>query len=330
MKRILSIGRGARFCAFGCVLLLILTTAAYAKTFSGKKPQFDPAKLGRYVLFPGIDQPVRVAGLYAAASDEAKWAEKRLPDDIVDKLIRARDRNAFWLLCEDRRDYSSIAYTYVFANNAGLATRVRPVEGPYDRGVNFKVPSEYVLFQSDVSECEYANEDGYFKMILAPTPMPEDRYYGTPIPSYVKWASPIRVAWTNGWMPVRSILVLDEYRLKENFVNGCEMWFAEDDLRLVKEIITEPTALEDGSGWDYSQAVPVKEVEYNYTDYSDIERDFPKHVIVRENGVVRLEMEFKLADGFWMLHRGKLFSGSPDDENYHAFGFNTAGIVVKR
>lgn len=325
-----SAWRGMRLCALGCVMLLTLTTAAYAKTFSGKKPKFDESKLGRQVMYPGIGEPVWVAGLYGAAGTDPKYADKRLPYDIVDKLIRARDRNAFWLICEDRRDYSSIAYTYVFANNSGLATHVRGVEGPYGRGVYFKVPSEYVLFQCNVSACTYKNEDGYFKMIMEPVPKGEHGISKAGLPDYIKWADAFRVCRGTGWMNLRTLVKLDAFRTKEDFVNGAELWFDEDDLRLVKEIITEPTALEDGSGWDYSQAVPVKEVEYNYTDYSDIERDFPKHVIVRENGVVRLEMEFKLADGFWMLHRGKLFSGSPDDENYHAFGFNTVGIVVKR
>jgi len=338
MKRTLTTLRGMRpksaaWIALGCALLMMLTTAAYAKTFSGTKPKFDESKLGRYVLFPGIGEPARIAGLFAAASDEEKWADKRLPDEIVDKLIRARDRNAFWLLCEDRKDYSSIAYTYVFANNSGLATRVRPVEGPYDRGVYFKVPSEYVLFQSDVSECTYANEDGYFKMTYAPVPMPENRFLSSPIPSYIKWASPIRVAWTNGWMPLKSILALDEYRLQENFVNGCEMWFAEDDLRLVKELITEPAITTDEEGnenYDFDDPQVAIEVQYDYLGRYSNTWDYPALVTVIQDGKTTLEMEFKLADGFWMLHRGKLFERRPEEKNTPKFGFNTAGIVVKR
>jgi len=105
MKKTLSIWRGARLCALGCVLLLALATAAYASSFSGTKPRFDESRLGRYVLFPGIGEPVRVAPLEGVAGMYSGYPEMKLPDEVVDKLIRARDRNALWLLCEARRDY---------------------------------------------------------------------------------------------------------------------------------------------------------------------------------------------------------------------------------
>lgn len=331
MKNTLFSWRGVRLCALGCALLLVLTTAAYAKTFSGTPPKFDEAKLGRQVMFPGIDEVVWVLSMGLYTSDDPKYAEYRLPDETVDKLIRARDRNAFWLLCEDRRDYSSIAYTYVFANNSGLNTRVNAVEGRYDRGVYFKVPSEYLLYQCDLAKCQFKSENGYFKVIEAPVPKPEEQPYNRSVlPSYIKWASPIRVAWGHGWEDPRALMALDEFRMKEDFINGAELWFDQDDLKLVKEIITEPTALEDGPGWDYDKAAPVTEVEYEYADYYGNGRDFPCRVTVRNNGVKELELEFRMADGFWMLDQGKLYSGSPDDEYYHAQGFNTASIVVKR
>ncbi len=317
---------------FACLgaLVLLIAGQVFAEEVAQDSP-FDPAKLGRFVVFPGIDQPARVAGLFGAAGTDPdpRYADRRLPDKIVHKLIRARDRNAFWLLCEDRRDYSSIAYTYVFATNRS----VRAVEGPYDRGVYFKVPSEYVLFQSDVSQCTYLNEDGYFKMILAPTPMPENRFFASsPIPDYIKWASPFRVSRPNGWMPLRHILVLDEYRLKENFVNGCELWFAEDDSRLVKEFITEPAITKDEEGnehYDFDDAQMVKEVQYDYTDRLGNTWDYPAVVTVFTGGWKALEMEFHLADGFWMLHRGKLYTKGADDD-LSIFGFFTGSIVVKR
>lgn len=329
MKNTLSIRRGARLCALGCVLLLALATAAYASSFSGTKPRFDESRLGRYVLFPGIGEPVRVAPLEGVAGMYSGYPEMKLPDEVVDKLIRARDRNAFWLLCEARRDYSSIAYTYVFANNAGLATRIHQVEGPYDRGVYFKVPSEYVLYHTDLSKWEYRSEDGYFKIVAAPAPLPErplsDR---SGIPSWLKWAEPLHVCRARAYTDERLLLLL-WLRTDAEFVNGCELWFDADDLKLVKEVITEPKALADGSGRDYSQATPIREVQYNYEDYRVGERDYPVQVTVYDKGFKALSMEFKLVEGFWMLRRGKVYVGDPDSEDSYAHGFNTASIVVK-
>jgi hypothetical protein len=312
------------------ILLALLSITSAAKDFAPSTPSFDPAKLDRQVLFPGIGEPVRVMPIIHLAGVDPQYDATKLPAVIVEKIIRARDRNAFWLLCDARRDYSSIAYTYFFGNNAGLSARCSPVEGKYDRGVNFKVPSEYLLYQSDLALCEFKDEDGYFKVITPPTPMPEERYYSNGIPTYIEWANSLDAAWADNWMNLRTILVLDEYRMKKDFVNGCELWFKEPDMRLEKEIITEPIVqtAEDGSTKsDFSKVIPVTEVQYLYIFEHGGESDYPGRVTVLHDGNESMNMTFIMADGFWMLHSGKLFTGEGEDRN--AFGFYTTGIVVK-
>jgi hypothetical protein len=160
--------------------------------------------------------------------------------------------------------------------------------------------------------------------------MPEDRFTRNNIPSYIEWASPLDAAWANNWMDERIALTLDIYRLKKDYVNGCEMWFKEPDLRLEKEIITEPivqTAVDGSTKSDFSKIIPVIEVQYRYLYEHGGDSDYPGYVSVLKNGTEILNMTFKMADGFWMMHTGKLFTGEGEDRN--AYGFYATGIVVK-
>ncbi len=316
--------------AGAAILLASITITAGAKDFSGGTPRFDPAKLSYFVLFPGISEPVRVSTMMGVAGLDPGYPEMKLPDDVVDKLIRARDRNALWLTCMGREDCSSIAYTYIFANNAGQSTRIQQVEGPYDRGVYFKVPSEYLLFHSDLSKWEYRNEDGYFKLIAAPLPLPKDPIHDrSNIPSFINWAEPILVCRSREYSDERMLLTM-WLRMDAKFINGSELCFDEKSLKLVKEIITEPTALADGTGWDYSKPVAVREIKYIYDDPRIGEREYPVRVEVSDKGLEALRMEFKLVEGFWMLDRGLLYRYGPNGERDPAFGFNTANILIKR
>jgi len=283
------------------------------------------------VMFPGIEGPVRVQALRAAARfDPDRPGRHVLPANIVENLVRARDRNAFWLVSERRKDYKAISYVFVFTNYQGTV-RVLPTRGKYDRGTYLKLPSEYMLYQGRYREYDYEDGPEYFKVTMKPQSEPkveeglyQELYHGG-VPNFISWAKPVLMTEPLAWKRERDMWSLSLVRNPRDIQYGYELWFAKDDLRLVRELITEPKLTKDEDGheqYDFTAPQVVREIRYTYLDGTD----YPTRVSVFEGDYCAAELRFRLVDGFWMLERGTLFTGPERNE----FCFWTYGIRVER
>jgi hypothetical protein len=276
---------------------------------------FPESKLGRDVLFPGIDEPVRVAMLESAAGRASDKLADVLPVKVLDSIIRARDRNACWLVCERRRDYVSFSYTFVFEDR-----RIQPTRGRYDRGVYLKLPSEYVLYYGDWRAYEYMDEEGYFKIKLKPAGKPEKGKKGEDlkrhsIPNYLDWASMSQMVQPIAWKDELSMVIEPILRDMMDYQYGFELWFDEHDLKLCREFITVPTEPigDDGTvHLDTDNPKIAKEVHYGY--WKDV--DYPSDVTIIQNGHTRAELRFQFIDGFWVLNHGMCYWGSEPNKFY--------------
>ncbi len=286
---------------------------------------FPESKLGRNVLFPGIDEPVRVAALESAAGVVPDKLDDVLPVKVLDSIIRARDRNARWLVCERRTDYVSFSYTYVFEN---YSKRAQPTRGRYDRGVYLKLPSEFVLYYGDWRAYEYKDEEGYFKIKLKPDGKPEkgkdkERHF---IPNYLDWASIGQMVQPIAWMTERWMAYVPLLRDTMDYQYGFELWFGQRDLRLLRELITVPTEVigDDGTvHLDTDNPTIVKEVHYRYYSPDD---DYPTEVTIIRSGYISAELRFQFIDGFWVLDRGLCYTGSDRSK----FSIGTRDVSVER
>jgi len=284
---------------------------------AAKAPQPE-SKLGRWVQFPGIEEATRVAPLKSTALE--------LPDEVLTDIVKARDRNAFWLICEDRRDYRSISYIFEYKNNQ-LVHRIMPVRGRYDRGVYLQVPSEYLLYHGDCSAYEYEYSTDYFKVTLVPGPkLDQSELYYHGIPDFIIWASKGLMALPFSWRSDTDIAFLDKIRENEGHRYGFEVWFARDDLRLIKELITVPSELTTTEGeeyLDYANPKVLKEIRYTYLPGTT----FPEEVLIIEEEKVQVKLRFQMIDGFWMLSEGKL---SPRSDNNQPHSLWIHDISIER
>ncbi|OPX23779.1 MAG: hypothetical protein B1H03_00720 [Planctomycetales bacterium 4484_113] len=250
----------------------------------------NDSKLGSHVSFPGILQPVEVAFLRWAAGRDSGKIEYALPGTILHDIIRARDRNAFWLVCEHRNDYKSVSYTLEYTGPSG-ERHTYPTRGKYDRGVYLMLPSEYMLYYGDVSSYDYQEGIDYFKMILRPY---KHRSSGG-IPHHMLWAIPFPKPLA--WMSFDERAAIGQ-QTGIDFQLEYELWFAKEDMKLVKEFIRVCPPKSDGD-----DAGATTEVTYRYRG-----RGYPVEVCVEQSGVVYVLLRFQLVDGLWMLDNGTRMS----------------------
>lgn len=311
--------------------MFVYPPGAVARGSEVRAAQIDEAKLEDMVVFPGIEGPVRVQALRVAARlDPDRPGRHVLSDNIVENLVRARDRNAFWLVSEGRKDYKAISYVFVFTNFQGTI-RVLPTRGKYDRGTYLKLPSEYMLYQGCYREYEYEDSPDYFKVTMKPQSEPEveeglyqELYHGG-VPNFISWAEPVLMTEPLAWKREREMWCLSLVRNPRDIQYGYELWFAKEDFKLVRELITEPRLTKDEDGhehYDFTDPQVVREIRYTYLDGTE----HPTRMSVLEGDYCAAELRFGLVDRFWMLERGTLFSGPERNE----FSFWTYGIRVER
>jgi|GEM_PF-1977678 len=308
------------------VTLVFLVLLAGANTGHGES---HADKRTGSVIFPRMDSPVRVFAL----NDTVKLAQGQLIN-----LIRARDRNAFWLLCDERGDKTVISYRFRFTNDP-FADREYRVTGNYDRGIYLKLPSEYALFRGKTDEYQYVDGDKYFKILVPVDPPPEisewnlaPRMAHFGIPNYINWAEPTYLVKPYAYWTEREMSALGMIRDCKQFQYGYEFWFEKPDLRLVKEAVLAPKTVENSHGkedvsCDYGQAETLKTVEYTYGE--DNESRFPTLVSVRSYGYLTAKLEFRLIQGYWMMAQGNVYSYSVDGETF-SYRISTADIMIEK
>ncbi len=305
-------------------LLLALVAVAHAG-FS----KLDTEKRTSNVTFPQMDEPVRVFAL----NETVKLAQEQ-----IDNLIRARDRNAFWLLCDERGDKTLISYRFRFTNRP-YADREFRVTGRYDRGVYLKLPSEYALFRGKADKYQYVDDEEYFKVLVPVEPPPEISewnlapqmfHYG--IPNFIQWAEPTYFAKPFSYWTEREMSALKMIRDYNQFQYGYEFWFEKPDMRLVREMILAPKTVENSEHWenvryDYDQPEIVKTVEYTYGENG--ESEFPTDVSIWYDSNLFAKLEFQLVDGLWIMREGRFFSYGLDGE-MSTFAISTTDLVVEK
>jgi hypothetical protein len=286
--------------------LVCVVVSVQAAPVEGDDTLIDKAKLGRYVLFPGIQEPVRVRSLEAALTLDPKYLNYRLPTQVVHRLIQARDRNANWLLSERRKDYLYVSYTFHYSNNRGTE-RVCPTAGKYDRGVYLKLPSEYVLYYGDYSKYDFQETEGYFR-ILVRTGESND---SQPVPGFISWADVPLVFKPLPWwteQEIHDLLFVDPEKYAQEF----ELLFSKVDGRLVKEYVRLTPLCgsieRNTKSGDVQGDVAVREIRYSYEG-----EDYPAQVLILSQGQLFAEFLFDSVHGFWMMRRGGYYK---DDDGF--------------
>jgi len=272
------------------LLFLCDTLVAYSEFETGNTQLRDAGhKLGNWVRFDGVDCEVNVAPL-------GILMKGGLSEDIANKVIAARDRNARWLLCEKRQDYKYFQYTLEHRNSVG-ATFSYPYVGRYDRGASLQLASEYMLYYSDVRKFEFKDENGYWKMILPPyegemiSTVPDFRFYGVPLSKPRSW-----------WADV-DLRAYGDMNMSVGSHWGHELWFSADDYRLTREITIRPEISSQSHDAHTSQT--SLEPKYDMIEYNYYGDGYPSILSVSYAHMGEGELYFSVHDGLWVLEHGQ-------------------------
>lgn len=309
-----GLNKSRKYLITGCVI--VLTMAQFSISAAPKRGYVDA--LGPNVRYNGIKGPIRVAALKEAS----------LPLAIQDQMVKARDSNAPWLICQRRRDYKAFGYT-LEVHHADGATSLYPVVGRYDRGLFLNLPSEYVLYYGDCSTYEYRSSGEFFIVQTKPKPISRDSLvdqYG--LPTYISWLSPFWAVRPQAW---QNTYDLRKFMLQPTlvpFAYGHQLWFSKEHYRLVKDIVTQPalrssTDEVEPNGYDYSKEEAVAEANFDYGDNS-----YPDKVRVEFTDGIIAELNFKMVDGLWVFQDGTVTSTR--DERVKTWSMQCRSIEIIR
>ena len=292
----------AYFAFLLCIFFLdrLITPAVIAKEATDeaqKSSKYEPISWDRYeVIFSGLSEPVRVFPLSRARKDEADFGKTALPEDILRKIAKARDKNARWLVLERRKAMESLSFTLEVTYPTGKSVTY-PYTGRYTRGIILTPPSEFMLYYCDPRNFSYREDDKYFYIVRKGYKGKGDGV----LPVYILAGGLTPTVLPPSWLTLRDVLW---FGIRENFEihPEHELWFAKDDLRLVREVSTYSV---DG------QLISGR-VEANYY-YHDSE--FPTILTIKswQKGHPELAqftlLYFQVVKGFWLLSEGVI--GAP-------------------
>lgn len=283
-----------RFTVLGWLVLLALAQMPYP----GACKEVDADALGPRVAYDELGASIRVAAL----------EEAFLSAENLDQMVRARERNAAWLVCDRRTNYRAFSYTLDIVHANGEVSSY-PVVGRYDRGLFLSLPSEFVLYYGDCSRYEYRTSGEFFVVQTKPSVVRDQSFmdpYG--LPRYVAWLSPFWATRPSAWL---GTLDLRKFVLQPSLVPfsyGYQLWFSTDDYRLVKEVVTQPvprtsSGYDAQAGYDYSEEETFAEAVYDYED-----SPFPRKVQLSFAEGVEANLQFEMVKGFWVFREGTVSS----------------------
>jgi len=201
--------------------------------------------------------------------------------DEAELLADIRDTNARWLLMQ-AREYGKFAVSYDFELDiVGKPPRHYPYTGPYDRGVRFRPPSEWILYYVNPVALTFSEIDEGLILISYTSSEPEPPPFAREV---ALWPSSRPEIWRQRasytlW-PSRSPNML-----------ACELLIDPDTYFLLSERLTT-------SYWRY----------WHNAEYSYREGEYPKEVRVTlgardPNGASSSMIEAKcgMVDSFWFI-----------------------------
>lgn len=230
-----------------------------------------------------------------------------------------------------------VSYRFRFVHEP-YVRREYPVTTKYDRGIYFKVPSEYALFYGQVDKFSYEDTERYLKIIkiIVPPAPPAgngdinlySRMFHFGIRNFINWAEPVFFMKPFAYWTEQEMSALGMLRDPDNFRFGYEFWFEKPDLKLVKEVILAPNRArnsEDTVSINHATPEIVKTVEYVYEHLSQ----FPTLARVISNGYLSAELHFSLIDGYWMMCWGEIYSYTTGGERITCTISNSEVVIHK-
>jgi len=156
----------AHLCAIVLCLFLVLQWASDAVGDDEYATRVESPRYEKRVEFEteGRSFSHRVMGLGVYALEHPDKAEL---------LADIRDVNACWLLMQ-AREFRKFAISYTLEENiVGKPSREYPYTGPYDRGIRFRPPSEWILYYVHPALLTFSETDEGLILISYTNPEPE-------------------------------------------------------------------------------------------------------------------------------------------------------------